>query len=106
MPVFQVRPAVGIKVTDIGGEGHAGGMIAEGDLQEALAQAIDAKDHYTHSHSENVVKYAVAIAEEMRLPLGQIEILREACELVHRMQFLNKLRSEAEAVEAELDGAL
>jgi putative two-component system response regulator len=47
----------------------------------ALAQAIDAKDHYTHSHSENVVKYAVAIAEEMRLPLGQIEILREACEL-------------------------
>ena len=47
----------------------------------ALAQAIDAKDHYTHSHSENVVKYAVAIGEEMRLPLGQIEILREACEL-------------------------
>jgi response regulator RpfG family c-di-GMP phosphodiesterase len=47
----------------------------------ALAQAIDAKDHYTHRHSENVVKYAVVIAEEMKLPLGQIEILREACEL-------------------------
>lgn len=47
----------------------------------ALAQAIDAKDHYTHRHSENVVKYAVAIAEEMKLPLGQLEILREACEL-------------------------
>lgn len=47
----------------------------------ALAQAIDAKDHYTHSHSENVVKYAVAIAEEMKLPLGQVETLREACEL-------------------------
>jgi putative nucleotidyltransferase with HDIG domain len=48
---------------------------------KALAQTIDARDHYTHSHSENVVKYALAIAEEMKLPISEIEAIREACEL-------------------------
>ena len=48
---------------------------------KALAQAIDARDHYTHSHSENVAKYAVAIAEEMHLSAKDIELIREACEL-------------------------
>ena len=48
---------------------------------KALAQAIDARDHYTHSHSENVAKYAVAIAEEMEFSVSDIETLREACEL-------------------------
>jgi putative nucleotidyltransferase with HDIG domain len=48
---------------------------------KALAQAIDARDHYTHSHSENVAKIAVAIAEEMKISIKEIEIIREACEL-------------------------
>lgn len=48
---------------------------------KVLAHAIDARDHYTHSHSENVAKYAVIIAEEMHMPVEQIEMLREACEL-------------------------
>lgn len=48
---------------------------------KVLAQAIDARDHYTHSHSENVAKYAVAIAEEMRLSVKETESIREACEL-------------------------
>jgi putative two-component system response regulator len=47
----------------------------------ALAQAIDARDHYTHSHSENVSKYSVLIAEEMKLSVKEIEGLREAAEL-------------------------
>lgn len=47
----------------------------------SLAQAIDARDHYTHSHSENVTRYGVAIAEEMKLPAKQIELIREACQL-------------------------
>lgn len=48
---------------------------------KVLAHAIDARDHYTHSHSENVAKYAVLVAEEMHLPVEQIEMIREACEL-------------------------
>jgi len=47
----------------------------------ALASALDAKDHYTRSHSENVTNYAVAIAEEAKLPSAQIEIIRQACRL-------------------------
>jgi len=48
---------------------------------KVLAQAIDARDHYTHSHSENVAKYAVTISEELRLPAHEIELIRDACEL-------------------------
>lgn len=48
---------------------------------KALAQAIDARDHYTHSHSQSVAKYAVAIAEEMHLSAKDIQLIREACEL-------------------------
>lgn len=47
----------------------------------ALAQTIDAKDHYTHSHSENVSKYAVKIAESMGLYTQEVELIRQACEL-------------------------
>lgn len=48
---------------------------------KALAQTIDARDHYTHSHSQNVARLAVAIAEEMGLSAKDIELIREACEL-------------------------
>jgi putative two-component system response regulator len=46
-----------------------------------LAQAIDARDHYTHSHSENVARYAIEIASFMKLPAKDIEVVRQACEL-------------------------
>lgn len=48
---------------------------------KVLAQAIDARDHYTHSHSENVARYAVAIAEQMHLSSNDIALIRDACEL-------------------------
>lgn len=58
------------------------------DLQDAymqtiktLAQAIDARDHYTHSHSENVTRYAVGIANLMQIKPEIVEKIREACEL-------------------------
>lgn len=48
---------------------------------KVLAHAIDARDHYTHSHSENVGRYAVLIAEQIGLPLKDIESIRDACAL-------------------------
>ncbi len=48
---------------------------------KVLAQAIDARDHYTHSHSESVARYAVAIANEMHLSAKEIDNIRDACEL-------------------------
>ena len=47
----------------------------------SLAQAIDARDHYTHSHSEKVAEYAVSIAREMKLNFSDVEIVREAAQL-------------------------
>lgn len=46
-----------------------------------LAQAIDARDHYTRSHSENVSRIAVEIAKQMHLPVKEIDAIREACVL-------------------------
>jgi putative nucleotidyltransferase with HDIG domain len=48
---------------------------------KVLAQAIDARDHYTHSHSQNVVKYACLIAREMGLSAREVETVSDACEL-------------------------
>jgi len=44
----------------------------------ALAFALDARDSYTRQHSENVTKYAVAIAHELNLRPGQTEQIRRA----------------------------
>jgi len=48
---------------------------------KVLAQAIDARDHYTHSHSENVALFGVEIASFMNFSVKEIEVLRQACEL-------------------------
>ncbi|MCW3488639.1 HD-GYP domain-containing protein [Dethiobacter alkaliphilus] len=63
---------------------------------KALTKAIDAKDHYTHGHSERVAQYTVQIAHEMRLPEDFIEKL-EYLALMHDIgkigipeQILNK----------------
>lgn len=47
----------------------------------ALAEVVDAKDHYTYSHSKYVTTYAVKIAREMRLQEKKIEDIRKACQL-------------------------
>jgi len=48
------------------------------DTVRSLAAAIDAKDPYTHGHSERVSEYAVAIAKELKLPSEKIKNIRLA----------------------------
>lgn len=48
---------------------------------KSLIEAIDARDHYTRSHSQKVSRYAVMIAEEMGLSVKDIENIRQASEL-------------------------
>ena len=45
---------------------------------EALAAAVDARDHYTRNHSENVSKYALMIAERLGLNKSEVELLHKA----------------------------
>jgi len=49
---------------------------------EALALAIEAKDHTTHTHLQRVRTYAVAVAGQLGLPESEIEALRAAA-LLH-----------------------
>jgi len=47
-----------------------------------LVQALEAKDPYAKKHSENVMQYAVAIAETMKIAPKQLEIIRRAA-MIH-----------------------
>jgi HD-GYP domain-containing protein (c-di-GMP phosphodiesterase class II) len=47
----------------------------------ALTEAIDARDHYTKSHSEHVTEFALAIAEEMDLDEHTKRIIEDAARL-------------------------
>ncbi len=47
----------------------------------ALAEAIDAKDHYTKGHADRVAEYAVAVARDLGLSENQIEAIRAAAYL-------------------------
>jgi len=42
----------------------------------ALIKAMEAKDPYTHGHSDRVKKYALAIAEEMNLSENNIDLIK------------------------------
>lgn len=44
----------------------------------ALTAAIDAKDHYTFSHSQHVAEYAAALARAAGLDAEHVEIIRQA----------------------------
>ncbi|MCX7727757.1 MAG: response regulator, partial [Chitinispirillaceae bacterium] len=44
----------------------------------AFALAVEAKDEYTHGHSENVMKYTVILAKHLGLPDSEIEYVKYA----------------------------
>lgn len=44
----------------------------------ALTAAIDAKDNYTFRHSDNVARYAAALAQAIPLDAEHVEIIRQA----------------------------
>ncbi|UCF30186.1 MAG: HD domain-containing protein [bacterium] len=47
-------------------------------MVQALITAVEAKDVYTRGHSERVTQYSLLIAEQMNLPLSQMEIIHQA----------------------------
>ena len=59
------------------------GVLQENALRtvQALASTLEAKDPYTSGHSDRVTRYALAVAEHMRLPAAQIDRLRYASQL-------------------------
>jgi len=48
------------------------------DTIKVLATALDARDHYTHGHSQQVTEYAVEIAQEIGLSAKEIDVIRDA----------------------------
>jgi len=47
-----------------------------------LIQALEARDRYTKSHSENVMRYSVAVAEAMGLDAPIVDVIRRAA-MIH-----------------------
>jgi diguanylate cyclase (GGDEF)-like protein/putative nucleotidyltransferase with HDIG domain len=48
------------------------------DLIQALSRVVDLRDPYVQSHSHQVARYAVLMAQELRLPPERIELVRKA----------------------------
>jgi len=47
-------------------------------LLDTLAEVIDLRDPYVLGHSRQVMRYAVSIAQELKLDADQVEIIRKA----------------------------
>jgi putative nucleotidyltransferase with HDIG domain len=58
------------------------------DVIRTLAQALEARDHYTQGHSSRVAEVAVALARELGLSREEQEILRHGC-LLHDIGKIN-----------------
>ena len=57
---------------------HQSGYNTYASTIYALTAAIDAKDHYTFNHSQNVAYYASELAKACGMPQDFVEIVREA----------------------------
>ena len=86
MAVFQVK-ATGKNSVRLYGKEDVPGKVAIGQQSYtstiyAITAAIDAKDHYTFSHSQNVANYARALAQALGMDEVHVEMLYQAG-LVH-----------------------
>ncbi len=52
------------------------------DVIKSLATTIEAKDHYTHSHSQSVAIYGTSLARALGLPKKEVDKIAKAC-LLH-----------------------
>ena len=69
----------------------------------ALAAAIDARDHYTHEHSEEVVGLACDVARDLGLSAGEVERIRHGA-LLHDIGKVG-IANEILLKQGPLDGA-
>ncbi|MBM4046268.1 MAG: CHASE2 domain-containing protein [Planctomycetes bacterium] len=78
------------------------------DYVKSIAAAVDAKDRYTHGHSQRVAAYSVAIATQLGFPSTDIELielsatLHDVGKIAVRDQVLNKPGKLTDAEWAEL----
>lgn len=95
---------------------HKSGYSENAGTIYALTAAIDAKDHYTFKHSQNVAYYAAELAKAADMTPDLVEIVREAG-LLHdigkigvREEILNKpaklTAEEFEAMKAHVENAV
>ena len=95
MAVYNAKRSGKNKILTYSVDSAKGGMVTTaetnlpaGNYEEyastiyALTAAIDAKDHYTFSHSQNVAEYATILATEMGLNSDHVRIIYEAA-LLH-----------------------
>lgn len=61
---------------------------AYSDIVRTLAGSLDARDEYTHGHSQRVAEFATALGERYGLPDEELTLLRTAC-LLHDIGKIN-----------------
>lgn len=78
LSTFASQVAVAIKNAQLHEKVHLNYL----DTVNALALAVEARDPYTHGHSERVTAYAIEIARALGLPKSQIRVVR-SCGKLH-----------------------
>ena len=63
---------------ETGDSNYKSGYSEHASTVYALTAAIDAKDHHTFQHSQNVAHYAAELARAANMPANLVEIVREA----------------------------
>lgn len=78
LSTFASQVAVAIKNAQLYEKVHLNCL----DTVNALALAVEARDPYTHGHSERVTAYAIEIARAFGLPKRQIQVI-QSCGKLH-----------------------